>query len=75
MLRRVSDKEWAHSLVWRDRVESFPHKLSQENICVWANEPCLFCDGAIGSPQPSDVTTPVTVQVKTQIEMATGGRG
>lgn len=45
MLHRARDKEWANSLVWRDRVESFTPQLSEGNICVLANERCLFCDG------------------------------
>lgn len=63
-LHRQRDKEWANSLVWRDRVESFPPQLSEGNICVLANEQCLFSDGAIGSLQPSEVTVSVMVQVK-----------
>lgn len=76
MLHRARDKEWANSLVWRDRVESSPPQLSGGNICVLANERCLFCDGAIGSLQPSEVTVSVTVQVKSEIEMeGVGGDG
>lgn len=74
MLHRARDKEWANSLVWLDRVESFPPQLSKGNICVLANERCLFCEGAIGSLQPSEVTDSVTVQVKSEIEME-GRRG
>lgn len=75
MLHRVRDKEWANSLVWLDRVESYPPQLSEGNICVLANERCLFCDGAIGSLQPSEVTVSVTVQVKSEIEMEGNGMG
>lgn len=74
MLHRARDREWANSLVWRDRVESFPPQLSEGNICVLANERCLFCDGAIGSLQPSEVTVSVTVQVKSEIEMEGKGK-
>lgn len=75
MLHRVRDKEWANSLVWLDRVESYPPQLLEGNICVLANERCLFCDGAIGSLQPSEVTVSVTVQVKSEIEMEGNGMG
>lgn len=43
---RPHDKEWANSLVWLDRVESSPPQLSGGNICVLANERCLFCSGS-----------------------------
>lgn len=71
----MRDKEWANSLVWRDRVERFTPQLSEGNICVLAKERCLFCDGAIGSLQPSEVTVSVTVQVKSEIEMEWMGKG
>uniref|UniRef100_A0A0F8B333 Protein FAM19A2 n=1 Tax=Larimichthys crocea TaxID=215358 RepID=A0A0F8B333_LARCR len=74
MLHGARDKEWANSLVWRDRVESFTPQLSEGNICVLANERCLLCDGAIGSLQPSEVTVSVTVQVKSEIDMEGKGR-
>lgn len=76
MLHTARDKEWANSLVWRDRVESFTPQLSEGNICVLANERCLLGDGAIGSLQPSEVTASVTVQGKSEIEMkGKEGRG
>lgn len=74
MLRGARDREWASSLVWRDGVESFPPRLSDGNICVLASERCLFCDGAIGSLQPSEVTVSVTVQGKREIEMEGDGK-
>lgn len=62
-------------LVWRDRVESLTPQLSEGNICVLANERCLFRGGAIGSLQPSEVTVSVTVQVKSEIRWREGGGG
>lgn len=68
MLHAACDKQWANSLVWRDRVESFTPQLSEGNICVLANERCLLGGRAIGSLQPSEVTISVTVQVRSEIE-------
>lgn len=61
MLRGVRDKEWANSLVWLDRVESFPPRLSGGNICVFG---VMFVPqrSKSSSPQPSAATASVTVQ-------------
>ena len=75
MFRRACDKEWANSLVWRDRVESFPPRLSEGNICVLANEPCLFRDGANRLPAAvRGDSRSVTVQGKSEIEMQGPGK-
>lgn len=61
-------------LVWRDRVESVTPQLSEGNICVLASERCSLGGRAIACLQPSEVTVPVTVQVRSTIETEAKGR-
>lgn len=72
MLHMARDKEWANSRVWHDRVDSFTPQLSEGNICVLANEQPLLASGAIGSKQLSEVTVPVTAQVRSEMKEKEG---